>query len=93
MSLHVKEDFLQFDDYQPDTKVYDESSYFEIEGSEKFEKTSAKQMLMMMNRVSADLRLDAYSMKKLEVVLREELPFFAVNRRLVLNWINENFLF
>lgn len=93
MSLHVKEDFLQFDDYQPDTRVYDESIYFEIEGSEKFDKTSTKQMLIMMNRVSADLRLDAYSMKKLEVVLREELPFFAVNRRLVLNWINENFLF
>jgi len=93
MSLHVEEDFLQFDDYQPDAKVYDASTYFEGEGSEKFDKTSAKQMLMMMNRISADLRLDAYSMKKLEVVLREELPFFAVNRRLVLNWVNENFLF
>lgn len=93
MSLHVKEDFLQFDDYQPDTLVYNESTYFDLEGSEKFDKMSAKQMLMMMNRVSADLRLDAYSMKKLEVVLREELPFFAVNRRLVLNWVNDNFLF
>ena len=93
MSLHVKEDFLQFDDYQPDATVYNESTYFDLEGSEKFDKTSAKQMLMMMNRVSADLRLDTYSMKKLEVVLREELPFFAVNRRLVLNWVNENFLF
>jgi len=93
MSLHVKEDFLQFDDYQPDAMVYNESTYFDLEGSEKFDKTSAKQMLMMMNRVSADLRLDTYSMKKLEVVLREELPFFAVNRRLVLNWVNENFLF
>jgi hypothetical protein len=93
MSLQVKEDFLQFDDYQPDTKDYDASTYFALEGSEKFDKTSAKQMLMMMNRISADLRLDSYSMKKLEVVLREELPFFAVNRRLVLNWVNENFLF
>lgn len=93
MSLQIKEDFLQFDDYHHDTNHYYEATFFEEEGSEKFDKTSAQQMLMMMNRVSSDLRLDAYSMKKLEVILREELPFFAVNRRLVLNWINENFLF
>jgi len=93
VSLHVKEDFLQFDDYQPDKNTYNETTFFEAEGSEKFDKTSAPQMLMMMNRVADDLRLDDYSMKKLEIVLREELPFFAVNRRLVLNWINENFLF
>lgn len=93
MSLRVEEDFLQFDDYQHDDKMYNEATFFDAEGSEKFDKTSAKQMLMMMNRVAADLRLDAYSMKKLEVVLREELPFFAVNRRLVLNWVNDNFLF
>ena len=93
MSLQVDEDFLQFDDYQHDENTYNKATFFEEEGSEKFDKTSAKQMLMMMNRISTDLRLDAYSMKKLEIVLREELPFFAVNRRLVLNWVNENFLF
>lgn len=93
MSLHVNEDFLQFDDYQRDDREYNEHTYFEAEGSEKFDTTSAKQMLMMMNRVSTQLGLDDYSMKKLEVILREELPFFAVNRRLVLKWINENFLF
>lgn len=93
MSLQIKEDFLQFDDYQHDENTYNEATFFEEEGSKKFDKTSAKQMLMMMNRISTDLRLDAYSMKKLEIVLREELPFFAVNRRLVLNWVNENFLF
>lgn len=93
MRLHVKEDFLQFDDYKKDENSYDATTFFAVEGSEKFDKTSAKQMLMMMNRVADDLNLDDYSMKKLEVVLREELPFFAVNRRLVLNWINENFLF
>lgn len=93
MRLHVKEDFLQFDDYLPDENHYDAKTFFELEGSEKFDKTSAKQMLMMMNRVADDLRLDDYSMKKLEIVLREELPFFAVNRRLVLNWVNDNFLF
>ncbi|WP_263832941.1 hypothetical protein [Sulfurospirillum oryzae] len=92
MSLHVKEDFLQLD-YIQDHTIYDEKRYFEEESGEPFDKHSAKQMLLMMNRVAYDLRLDEYSMKKLEIVLREELPFFAVNRRLVLNWINENFLF
>jgi|GEM_PF-620451 len=93
MSLRIQEDFLQFDDYQHDDTTYNEANFFEAEGSEKFDKSSAKQMVMMMNRVAYDLRLDEYSMKKLEIVLREELPFFAVNRRLVLNWVNENFLF
>lgn len=93
MSLRINEDFLQFDDYLSDNTSYNEATFFEVEGSEKFDKTSSKQMVMMMNRVASDLRLDEYSMKKLEIVLREELPFFAVNRRLVLNWVNENFLF
>ena len=93
MSLRINEDFLQFDDYLSDNTSYNEATFFEAEGSEKFDKTSSKQMVMMMNRVASDLRLDEYSMKKLEIVLREELPFFAVNRRLVLNWVNENFLF
>ena len=93
MSLRIQEDFLQFDEYQHDDTTYNEATFFEAEGSEKFDKSSAKQMVMMMNRIAYDLRLDEYSMKKLEIVLREELPFFAVNRRLVLNWVNENFLF
>lgn len=93
MSLRINEDFLQFDDYLSDNTSYNEATFFEEEGSEKFDKRSAKQMVMMINRVASDLRLDEYSMKKLEIVLREELPFFAVNRRLVLNWVNENFLF
>ena len=61
--------------------------------SEPFDKRSAKQMLLMMNRISSELQLDDYSMKRLEVMLREDLPFFAINRRLILNWVSENFLF
>jgi len=92
MSLQVKEDFLQLD-YNQDDAIYDEASFFDEENSQPFDKHSAKQMLLMMNRVSENLQLDDYAMKKLEIVLRDELPFFAVNRRLVLKWINENFLF
>lgn len=92
MSLHVKEDFLHFD-YDADERIYDEKRYFEEEGSEPFDNRSAKQMLLMMNRIGADLQLDAYALKRLEVMLRTDLPFFAVNRRLILNWVSENFLF
>ncbi len=92
MSLHVSEDFLQFD-YDEDHRIYDERHFFEEDASEPFDKRSAKQMLLMMNRLSKELQLDDYSMKRLEVMLREDLPFFAINRRLILNWVAENFLF
>lgn len=92
MPLYVDESFLQFN-YETDPNSYDERRFFEEEGSEKFDETSAKQMLMMMNRLSYELGLDAYALKRLEVTLREDLPFFAVNRRLVLNWASENFLY
>lgn len=92
MSLHVNEDFLQFD-YGYDERYYNEKTYFEEESSEKFDETSSKQMLLMMNRLSYELGLDEYALKRLEVMLHEDLPFFAVNRRLVLNWASENFLY
>lgn len=92
MSLHVNEDFLQFE-YQNDERDYDEKVYFEEDSGQKFDETSAKQMLLMMNRLSYELGLDAYALKRLEVMLHEDLPFFAVNRRLVLNWASENFLY
>jgi len=92
MSLHVNEDFLQFD-YDEDHRTYDEHYFFEEDATEPFDKRSAKQMLLMMNRLSQELQLDDYSMKRLEVMLREDLPFFAINRRLILNWVSENFLF
>ena len=92
MPLHVNEDFLHFD-YQRDERDYDEKVYFEEESGEKFDKTSSKQMLLMMNHLSYKLGLDAYALKRLEVTLHEDLPFFAVNRRLVVNWVSENFLY
>ena len=92
MRLHVKKDFLQFD-YDEDHRSYDEQRYFDEEGHEPFDKNSDKQMLLMMNRLSDELQLDAYALKRLEVMLRTDLPFFAINRRLILNWVSENFLF
>ncbi len=92
MSLHVNEDFLLFD-YDEDNRSYDEARFFDEEVHEPFDKRSSKQMLLMMNRLSKELQLDEYAMKRLEVMLREDLPFFAINRRLILNWVVENFLF
>ena len=93
MSLHVNEDFLQFNDYQPDSSIYHEDTFFEAQGSEKFNEKSAKQMLLMMNQLSAHLNLDAYALKRLEVTLHEDIPFYATNRRLVFNWASEIFLY
>lgn len=92
MSLSVQESFLHFD-YDADERIYDEKCYFEEDGSEPFDSHSAKQMLLMMNRIGSDLQLDDYALRRLEVMLRTDLPFFAVNRRLILNWVSENFLF
>lgn len=90
--MNIEKDFLQFD-YLEDEREYDATRYFTEEGSESFDKHSAKQMLVMMNRIGHDLQLDDYALKRLEVMLRTDLPFFAINRRLILNWISENFLF
>ncbi|MDD3343493.1 MAG: hypothetical protein PHR87_07965 [Sulfurospirillaceae bacterium] len=92
MPLHVSEDFLQFN-YMPDDTIYDEKRYFEEEGTQKFDSTSAKQMLIMMNHLSSKLDLDAYALKRLEVMLHEDLPFFTINRRLVFKFASENFLY
>ena len=92
MSLHVNEDFLQLE-YTEDFKPYDETRYFEEEGNEPFNAHSSQQMQMMMRRIGETMGLDDYSLKKLEVFLRTELPFFAVTRRLVFQWVTKNFLY
>ena len=92
MPLHVDETFLQFT-YEEDAQIYDEKRYFDEEAHQKFNEKSAKQMLLMMNQLSAHLNLDAYALKRLEVTLHEDIPFYATNRRLVFNWASEIFLY
>jgi len=92
MTLPIHADFLQLD-YQQDPNEYDAEHFFERDGSEKFDANSANQMLIMLNQIALDIHLDAYALKKLEIFLRTELPFFTVNRRLVRQWVNENFLY
>lgn len=92
MPLRVDESFLQFN-YEADEQIYDEQCYFNEEGHQKFNEKSAIQMLIMMNRLSREFGLDSYALKRLEITLHEDLPFYATNRRLVFNWASETFLY
>ncbi|NCD12559.1 MAG: hypothetical protein EOL93_08390 [Epsilonproteobacteria bacterium] len=92
MYLNITEDFLQLD-YEKDMKQFNPKTYFKEEGSEKFDGNSSQEMLMMLNQIGEDLHLDDYSLKKLEIFLKTELPFFAVNRRLIREWVQKNFVY
>jgi len=84
---------LQFE-YENIDENIDEKKYFEEEGSLPFDTQSKKQMKVMMKEVCDRLNLqDEYLIKKLEMMLKYELPFFATNRRLARNWMIENFIF
>ncbi len=93
MALHVDENILQFE-YNEDENIYDKNRFFTEEGSEKFIDTSKKQMLLMLQTITDALNItDEYGVKKVEVMLKSELPFFAVNRRIIKNWILQNFIY
>jgi hypothetical protein len=93
MALHVEDKMLVFE-YVDDGKVYDEAKFFKEEGSEKFDVNSRQQMLIMLQNIADGLGLnDEYSIKRVETMLKFELPFFAVNRRLIREWVLENFIY
>ncbi len=84
---------LQFE-YEIEDEKLDIEKFFEEEGSLVFNVKSKMQMQVMMQEVCAKLSLtDEYLIKKLELMLKYELPFFATNRRLARNWMVENFIF
>jgi len=84
---------MQFEYKLLDEEV-DEKKYFEEEGNLPFNTESKIQMKVMMKEISDKLSLeDEYLVKKLEMMLKYELPFFATNRRLARNWMIENFIF
>jgi len=93
MALHVEKKMLQFK-YKNDSENYYKESFFEEEGSEKFDINSLPQMLIMLQSIVDELNIeDEYSVKRLETMLRFELPFFAVNRRIIKKWVLENFIY
>ena len=80
--------------YKKEFEDIDESTYFEEYGSLKFDNNSRIQMQIMMQKIFTKLELkDEYSAKKLEQMLKYELPPFTINRRLVKNWVIENFVY
>jgi len=84
---------LQFD-YEIENEQLNIEKFFLEEGHLPFNPKSKTQMKAMMQEVCAKLSItDEYLVKKLEVVLRYDLPFFATTRNLARNWIVENFIF
>lgn len=59
-----------------------------------FDTHSQTETIIMMNDIINTLGLTGdYAKRKLEIVLRYELPFFATNRKIVRNWLMENFMY
>jgi len=84
---------LQFDYKNADESI-DIEKFFEEEGSLVFDTESKAQMKVMMKDICDKLHItDEYLVKKLEMMLKYELPFFATNRRLARDWMLENFIF
>jgi len=80
-------------DYEKEEKL-NKKDFFEKDGGLTFDSTSKTQMQIMMESLIDELNLsDKYAITKLEYMLRYELPFFTTNRRLVKNWILNNFVF
>lgn len=90
----MPKDFKFSLEYQSQNKECKEDEFFEKEGHLPFDTHSKEETKIMMQEIANALRLeDIYSLKKLETTLRYELPFFATNRRLVRNWLMDNFIF
>lgn len=84
---------LEFD-YEIENEEINIQKYFKEEGNLPFNSNSKSQMKVMMQEICATLSLnDEYSKKKLEVCLRYELPSFTANRKLVKNWVVNNFMY
>ncbi len=93
MSIIVTKNLLQFD-YISDNIIYDKEKFFKENGSEKFDVNSKEQMLLMLQMIANKLNIDDfYSIKRAEITLKYELPFFAINRKLIKKWILENFIY
>jgi len=84
---------LEFD-YEIENEQLNIEKFLEEEGYLPFNPKSKTQMKVMMQEICATLLLDdEYLKKKLEVCLRYELPSFTANRKLVKNWVVNNFIY
>ncbi len=68
--------------------------FFDKNGDKPLKRTSKDEVLTLMTEISKRLDLnDEYSIKRLETAIHNDIPFFAVNRRLIRNWLLENFIY
>ena len=68
--------------------------FFNRDGVLVFDVESKNEMKIMLEDISNKLNIaDDYLIKKLEMMLKYELPFFATNRRLARDWMVDNFIF
>jgi len=88
-----KENNLQFE-YEIKDEKLNRETFFEKNGRLPFDTNSQEQMHIMIEEVCRELQIcDEYLIKKLEAVLKYDLPFFATTRNLARNWIVKNFIF
>ena len=65
--------------------------YWEEEG-EAFDKTNSTDILCMITEVCRLLNIDdLYGAKRMEATIHTDAPMFAWNRRLLKNWLVDNF--
>lgn len=82
---------LQFE-YEIENEDISKETFFDK--AVPFNPNSKTEMIIMMNEICQKLNLtEEYPIKKLEVMLKYELPFFATTRNLARNWMVENFIF
>ena len=88
------EELLEFPYDDNSSEEYNSETFFTKYGDKKLDTTSKKQILILMEEISNKLNLDdPYSIKRLEVAIHNDIPFFAVNRKLIRNWLLQNFIY
>ncbi len=78
-------------DYKQDSSKLSYEEFW-AEKSGDFDKEDRTHVGFLIQRVSKALSLDDYAIKRLEVSINTELPFFAYKRMLAYKWLMENFL-
>ncbi len=64
---------------------------FWSELSGDFDNEDKSHVKFLLKAVADELNLDSYSIKRLETVIKTELPFFTCKRLLAKKWLIENF--
>lgn len=68
-----------------------EYEQFWLDKSGDFDREDGVHVAYMITYVKDELGLDDYGVKRLEVTIKTELPFFACKRLIAKKWLVENF--